>query len=87
MNKLTAINDNVLIRMNARPEATASGIIIPEVGKRIQQEGTIVSAGSKCKHVTEGDRVLIGEHAGTLFTTGGDDYVVVNEDRVLAVVS
>lgn len=87
MNKLTAINDNVLIRLDARPEATLGGIIIPEIGKKVQQLGTVVSAGGKCRELTEGDHVVIGEHAGTLFTTGGEDYVVVNEGRVMAVVS
>ena len=69
---------------------TASGIIIPDTAKEKPQRGTVIAAGPGKKDepvtVKTGDTVLYGKYAGTEIQIDGDDYLIMRESDILAIV-
>ncbi len=93
--KIRPLQDRLLIRRVDEEETTAGGIIIPDTAKEAPQEGAVVAAGKgkvrddgniTALDVAVGDRVLFGKYAGTEVTLDGEDYVILREDDVLAIV-
>ena len=69
---------------------TASGIIIPDNAKEKPQKGKVVAVGSGTKDekmtVNVGDTVLYGKYAGTELKFDGQDYLIMRESDILAIV-
>jgi chaperonin GroES len=69
---------------------TASGIIIPDNAKEKPQKGKIVAVGNGTKDekmtVSVGDTVLYGKYAGTELKFEGQDYLIMRESDLLAIV-
>jgi chaperonin GroES len=69
---------------------TASGIIIPDNAKEKPQKGKVVAVGSGTKDekmtVSKGDTVLYGKYAGTELKLEGQDYLIMRESDILAIV-
>ena len=87
--------DRILIRRLEEEEVKRGGIIIPDTAKEKPQEGEVVAVGpgrtnDDGKHipleVKTGDRILIGKYSGTDVKIEGDEYVILREDDVLAIV-
>ena len=87
---ITPLADRVLVEAAPAEEKTASGIIIPDTAKEKPQKGTIVAAGAgkpdEPMTVKEGDTVLYGKYAGTEITIEGNDYLIMRESDILAIV-
>ncbi len=81
--------DRVLIEPAAAETTTASGIIIPDSAKEKPQRGVVVAAGNGTKDepitVKVGDTVLYGKYAGTELTLEGNDYLIMRESDILAI--
>lgn len=88
--KIKLLDDRVLVEPQKAEEKTASGIIIPDSAKEKPQQGVIVAAGPGKKdvemQVSVGDTVLYGKYAGTELSVGGNDYLIMRQDDILAVV-
>ena len=91
--KVKPLADRILIRRFDAEEELRGGIIIPDTAKEKPMEGEVVAVGpgklsKEGKRVTmgvsKGDCVLIGKYSGTEVKIGGDDYVILREDDVLA---
>jgi len=82
--------DRVLVQPEAAEETTASGIIIPDTAKEKPQKGTVVAAGPGTKDdpitVKVGDTVLYGKYAGTELKLEGNDYLIMRESDILAII-
>ncbi len=82
--------DRVLIEPAAAETKTASGIIIPDNAKEKPQKGTVVAAGTGTKDepitVKVGDTVLYGKYAGTELKLEGNDYLIMRESDILAII-
>ncbi|MDA8591778.1 co-chaperone GroES, partial [Flavobacteriaceae bacterium] len=69
---------------------TASGIIIPDNAKEKPQKGKVVAVGSGTKDekmtVSVGDTVLYGKYAGTELKLESQDYLIMRESDILAIV-
>ncbi len=82
--------DRVLIEPSPAEEKTAGGIIIPDTAKEKPQRGTVVAAGPGKKDepmtVKPGDLVLYGKYAGTEITVDGQEYLIMRESDILAIV-
>jgi chaperonin GroES len=82
--------DRVVIEPSAAEEKTAGGLIIPDTAKEKPQKGTVVAAGPGKKDepvtVKVGDVVLYGKYAGTEITVDGNDYLIMRESDLVAVV-
>lgn len=87
---ITPLHDRVLVQPAAAEEKTASGIIIPDTAKEKPQRGTVIAAGPGKKDepmtVKAGDTVLYGKYAGTELSLEGNDYLIMRESDILAVV-
>jgi chaperonin GroES len=82
--------DRVIVKPAAAEEKTAGGIIIPDTAKEKPQKGTVVAAGPGKKDepvtVKVGDTVLYGKYSGTEISFEGDDYLIMRESDILAIV-
>jgi chaperonin GroES len=88
--KIKPLADRVLVEPTAAETKTASGIIIPDNAKEKPQKGKVVAVGSGTKDekmtVTIGDTVLYGKYAGTELKLEGQDYLIMRESDILAIV-
>ena len=82
--------DRVLVKPAAAEEKTASGIIIPDTAKEKPLKGEIVAVGKGTKDepltVKEGDQVLYGKFAGTEITIDDQEYLIMKESDIFAII-
>jgi len=87
---ITPLHDRVIVKPAAAEEKTAGGIINPDTAKEKPQRGTIMAAGPGKKDepvtVKSGDTVLYGKYAGTEITIDGEDFLIMRESDILAIV-
>ena len=89
------LEDRVLLKPMEAEQKTAGGIIIPDNAKEKPQKGEIVAVGpgkmnDKGQRIEmtlkKGDKVLYGKYSGTEITVDGEDYLILRERDVLAVI-
>jgi chaperonin GroES len=83
--------NRVIVKASAAEEKTAGGIIIPDTAKEKPQRGIVVAVSPKDEDgntplVKEGNTVLYGKYAGTEITIEGQDYLIMRESDILAIV-
>ncbi len=93
---LKPLGDRVIISPSDADEATSpGGIIIPDTAKEKPQQGAVVAVGpgrtTDDGNVVEmgvnvGDVVIYSKYAGTEYSQGGDEYLIVRESDILAIV-
>jgi len=87
---ITPLHDRVIVKPAAAEEKTAGGIIIPDTAKEKPQRGTVMAAGPGKKDepmtVKSGDTTLYGKYAGTEVSFEGEDYLIMRESDILAVI-
>jgi chaperonin GroES len=87
---ITPLHDRVIVKPAAAEEKTKGGIIIPDTAKEKPQRGTVVAAGPGKKDepmtVKAGDTILYGKYAGTEIAFEGEDYLIMRESDILAVI-
>lgn len=87
---ITPLHDRVLIKPLAAEEKTVVGIIIPDNAKEKPAQGTVIAAGPGKKDepmtVKAGDIVLYGKYAGTEISHDGNDYLIMRENDIFAVI-
>ncbi len=90
MGNITPLHDRVLIKPAPAETVTAGGIIIPDTAKEKPQRGTVIAAGPGKKDepttVKQGDTVLYSKYAGTEINVEGEEYLIMRESDVLAIV-
>ena len=88
--KLRPMADNVLLKAREAQETTASGIILATTTKEKPAIYEVVAAGPGTKEiemtVASGDKVVIGQFAGSEIKLDGKDYKIVKLEDILAVV-
>jgi len=81
--------DRVLVEPAAAEEKTVSGIIIPDTAKEKPQKGEVVAIGNGKKDepltVKVGDQILYGKYAGTEITVDGNEYLIMRESDIFAI--
>ena len=89
------LNDKVLVKRVDAPEKTKGGIIIPDTATEKPQEGAVVAVGkgkvlengsTRSLDVKKGDRVLFGRYGGTEISFKGDDYIIIDESEIFAII-
>lgn len=87
---VTPLHDRVIVKPAAAEEKSAGGIIIPDTAKEKPQKGVVVAAGpgkvDEPVTVKAGDSVLYGKYAGTELTIDGQEYLIMRESDILAIV-
>ena len=88
--KIKPLADRVLVEAAAAEDKTAGGIIIPDTAKEKPQKGTVVAVGPGKKDepmtVQVGDSVLYGKYAGSEITIDGENYLIMRESDIVAVI-
>ncbi len=91
---LKPIGDRVVVRPKTAEEMTKSGIILPDTAKERPQEGEVMAVGTGRiledgrvipLEVKVGDRVLFSKYGGTEFKLGNEEYIILREDDILAI--
>jgi chaperonin GroES len=90
------LGDRVLLKVLEAESKTKGGIVLPDTAKEKPQEGEIVAVGKgkvsesgalKPLEVKVGEKVLFAKYSGTEVTTKeGDEYIIIREDDILAIV-
>jgi chaperonin GroES len=89
------LHDRLIVSRVEEGEQKVGGIIIPDSAKEKPMQGTVVSAGKgKSKDdgniipldVKAGDTILFGKYSGQEIKLDGEDYLIMREDEVLAVI-
>jgi chaperonin GroES len=92
---VTPLADRVLIRVLDAQEKTAGGLFIPDNAKEKPQKGEVVAVGPGkiaesgekiAMTVKVGDKVLYGKYSGTEVTVDAEEFLIVRESDVLAIV-
>ncbi|MGB4655923.1 MAG: co-chaperone GroES [Bacteroidales bacterium] len=82
--------DRVLVKPAEAEQKTAGGIIIPDTAKEKPQRGEVVAVGNGKKDepltVKVGDTVLYGKYSGTELNFDGEDYLMMRESDILAII-
>jgi chaperonin GroES len=83
--------NRVIVRPAAAEEKSKGGIIIPDTAKEKPQRGIVMAVSTKDEDgnnpvVKEGNTVLYGKYAGTEITLEGQDYLIMRESDILAIV-
>jgi len=90
------LGDRVFVKVSEAEEKTAGGIYLPDNAKEKPQLGEVVTVGDGKVNdkgertpveVKVGDKVLYSKYAGTDIKLSGDEYVLLSEKDILAVVS
>ncbi len=93
--KIRPLGDKILVQRLEAEEKTASGIYLPESAKEKPQQAKVVRVGDGRQlengevapfSVKEGDTVIIGKWGGTEVKVEDEEYLVMSEEDVLAVV-
>ena len=89
------LHDRIIVSRIEEGEQKVGGIIIPDSAKEKPQQGKVIAAGNgKSKDdgkrvpldVKTGDSILFGKYSGQEIKLDGDEYLIMREDDVLAVV-
>ena len=93
--KVKPLHDRVLVKRLDLQNVTEGGIIIPDSAQEKPLEGQVVAVG-KGKILDDGstkpldvkvkDKILFSKYGGTEIAVGGDDFLILKEDEILAIV-
>ena len=88
------LGSRVLIKMKEGEETTKSGIILSGAAKEKPQIAEVIEVGPgkeidgklEAMHVKKGDNIIISEYAGTKIKYEGEEYIIVKQEDILAIV-
>jgi chaperonin GroES len=89
------LHDRIIVQRIEEGEQKVGGIIIPDTAKEKPQQGKVIAAGAgKTKDdgkrialdVKSGDTILFGKYSGQEIKLNGEEYLIMREDEVLAVI-
>ena len=93
--KVRPLHDRIIVQRLDEGEQKIGGIIIPDTAKEKPQQGKVVAVGNgKVKDdggrialdVKAGDLILFGKYSGQEIKLDGEEYLIMREDEVLAVI-
>jgi chaperonin GroES len=91
---LRPLHDRILVRRIEEGEQIRGGIVIPDTAKEKPQQGEVIAAGAgkvletgerASVDVKTGDKILFGKYSGSEVRLQGEDYLILREDEILAV--
>ena len=91
---LKPLQDRVVVKAAEAEEVSKGGIILPDTAKEKPQQGEVVAVGPGKiadsgelikPQVKKGDKVLYGKYSGTEITVDGEEYLIVRESDIFAI--
>lgn len=92
---LKPLGDKVVVQLVEQEDRTASGIYLPDSAKKKPQQGKVIAVGSgrvlddgnrNTLTVKVGDSVLFSKYGGNEITLEGNDYTILDEDQIYAII-
>ena len=92
---LKPLGDRIVIELIEAEEKTSSGIVLPDSAQEKPQEGNVIAAGTGRVldngqridlEVKEGDRIIFSKYSGTEVKYEGNEYLILRESDVLAII-
>ena len=89
------LHDRLIVRRDEEGDQPSGGIIIPDTAKEKPQRGTVIAAGSGTVRdggrrvpldLKAGDVILFGKYGGQEIKVDGEEFLIMREDEVLAVI-
>ncbi len=84
------LGDRIVVSPAIAEDKTASGIIIPDTAKEKPQNGTVIAIPDENEEfpitVKVGDKILYGKYSGTEIIIDGNDYLIMSEKDILAII-
>lgn len=96
MPTLKPLGDKVVLQIIEQDEKTATGIYLPDSAKKKPQEGQVIAIGNgrvldngerNSLSVKIGDRVLFSKYGGNEVTVDGQEYTILDEDQIYAILN
>jgi chaperonin GroES len=93
--KVTPLHDRLIIQRLEEGEQTIGGIIVPDSAKEKPQRGKVFAVGQgkvrddgsrQPPDVKDGDTILFGKYSGQEIKIDGEEYLIMREDEVLAII-
>jgi chaperonin GroES len=93
--KVIPLNDKVLVKRLDAEEKTAGGILLPDAAREKPRQGKVLAVGEGRRldsgaratmQIKVGDKVLFTSYGGTEIKVEGEDYLLMSEEDVLAIV-
>lgn len=93
--KIVPIGDHVVVKRLSAETRTSGGIVLPDAAQKKPQQGRILAVGDGpllkngargSSQVSEGDRVLFTQYAGTEVAIDGDTLLILDEAEILAII-
>lgn len=93
--KIKPLGDKVLVKRLEAEEVTKGGIVLPDTAKEKPKEGKVIALGKgralrdgdwAAFTVKTGDTVLFSSYAGTEVKINGEEYLIMGEEDILAIV-
>ena len=94
--KIRPLHDRVLVKRSAEERKSPGGIVIPDNATEKPVMGKVIAVGNgkaldsgefRPLDVKAGDRILFGKYSGTEVKLDGEEYVVMREDDIMAVLA
>lgn len=92
---LVPMNDRILVKRDEEEERSVGGIVIPDTAKEKPVRGTVVAVGQgkrlksgqiQALTIKKGDKLYFGKYSGTEIKLDGEEYLIMREDDVLALI-
>ena len=92
---LKPLRDRIVAKQIDAEEKTKSGLVLPDSAKEKPQEANVIAVGAgrllddgtvKGVEVKKGDRILYGKYSGTEISLEGEEFLILREEDILAVV-
>lgn len=93
--KIRPLHDRIIVQRTEEAEQRIGGIIIPDTAKEKPQQGKVIAVGGGKKKddgkvvpmdVKKGDSILFGKYSGQEIKIEGEEYLIMREEEVLAVI-
>lgn len=92
---LKPLGDRIIAKGLSAESVTPGGIVLPDSAKEKPLEGEVIAVGpgaqldsGKLKEmdVKPGDKIIYGKYGGTEVKVGGEEYIILRQDDVLAII-
>ena len=92
--QLRPLGERVIVQALPQEEKTKGGIILPDTAKEKPQQGEVMAVGTGritddgkvlAMHVKVGDKILYGKYSGTEIKLDGEDFLIIKESEILAI--
>ena len=93
---LKPLGDRIVVKPSASEDVTASGLVLPDTAQEKPQQGEVIAIGDGKfddegkripMDVSKGDKVLYSKYGGTEVKIKGEEYLILRQDDVLAIVN